>query len=201
MRNPEEERKDAVIGSLEGLGLSEGQMELATKYLNGESKACDLGIQTRVAFTPPKSEEILKVIDRMERHQEFEMEGRYLELLYQIFGVGMVPAYNRAYGAIKYLPARQRVALEATRTYRFRTYGYGTFKGILQISSDREILRAAMADTEKTAGGPDFCILTAMFYEGPQNKLWDGKSIVSAKQAAPTNKPAEKGVLNSLYSP
>ena len=201
MRNPEEERKDAMLGSLEDLGLSEQQLELATKYVNGESKSCDLGIKTKQQITNPRDEQIFKVIERLERHKESEMEARYLEILYQIFGVNMVPAYNRAYSAIKYLPPRQRVALEATRTYRNRTYGYGTFKGILQITGDREILRAAMEDTDKIAGGPDFSILTAMFYDGPQNKPWDGKSIVRARQTTPEmneNKPAEKGLFGFL---
>ena len=198
MRNPEEDRKDAVIGSLEDLGLSEQQMELATKYLNGESKSSELGIQTKIAFAMPRDERIIKVVDRLMHHKELEMAGRYMEILYQIFGVNVLPAYNRAFGVSKYLPVRQRVALEATRTYRNKTYGYGTFKGILQITNDRDVLRAAMEDTDKIAGGPDFCILTAMFYEGPQNKLWDGKPILSPKQTAPVSKPAEKGVLGFL---
>ena len=69
MRNPEEERKDAVYASFEDCGLTEQQIELATKYVNGEIPSCDLGITQKQTFTlgqgmQPRDENIQKIADR-----------------------------------------------------------------------------------------------------------------------------------------
>ena len=202
MRNPEEERKDAVYASFEDCGLSEQQIEMATKYVNGEIPSCDLGITQKQTFTlgqgmQQRDENIQKIADRLERHKQFEMAGRYIEIMYQIFGTSMYNVYYQVMQARKFIPAKTRVALEVTLATRHHSVGYASYRAILQITTDRNILRAAMEDTDKSAGGPDFIILTAMFYDGPENKRWDGKPVWMARQAQ-ESRPAEKGVLGFL---
>ena len=194
MRNPQEDRKDSVLESLEDCGLSSEQTELARKYLEGETGTCDLGIQTRLVYTSgngaqPRDQKIEKCLERLERHKEGELGGRYLELLFQIFGVSLSPLYFRTYSCRKYVSKERRIALEASHPYR-------SVRGLLQISDDREILRSAMKYTGKQADGADFFILSAMFSEGSSNKAWDGKPIGMSVPAE--EKTAEKGVLGFL---
>ncbi len=196
MRNPQEDRKDALLESLELCGLSAQQLEAAEKYVNGETKTCDLGITALSGYLSgakdaDREQKIEKCIERLERHKETETCKRYLEVLFQIFGVSMVSAYNRAYQSRMLLPAKIRVAFDAGAQGWGRGL-YCRFKNLLKITENREDLKAAMEYTEKSAGGQDYAILTAMFYDGPQNKIWDGKPVGGeAKQA-------EKGVLGFL---
>lgn len=202
MRNPEEERKDAVYASFADCGLSEQQIEMATRYVNGEIPSCDLGITQKQEFTrgqgmQQRDDNIQKIADRLERHKQYEMAGHYIEIMYQIFGTSMYSIYYQVMQARKFVPVKTRVALEVTLAARHHSVGYASYRAILQITTDREILRAAMEDTDKSAGGPDFIILTAMFYDGPENKRWDGKPVWAARQTQ-ENRPAEKGVLGFL---
>ncbi|MBR4731555.1 MAG: DUF4132 domain-containing protein [Lachnospiraceae bacterium] len=195
MRNPDEERKDSVISSLEECGLSEQQVELAKQYLDGKTATCDLGVQTKLVYTAgsgasPRDQKLEKCVEKLEKHKENEMAGRYVELLFQIFGVSLMPLYYHTYGARKYVPEVTRIALEASHAYR-------GVRSILQITDDREVLRAAMKYTEKVPDGADFAILTAMFLDGSQGKAWDGKPIGTSPASA-ENKQAEKGVLGFL---
>ena len=212
MRNPEEERRDAVYASFVDCGLSDRQVEMATKYVNGEAAVCDLGITQKLPFKNgngllPIAENVTKIADRLERHKEYEMGGRYIEILYQIFGANMYGAYGQIQEGRKFVPAKTRIALEATQAVRYHNLGYDTYKRLLAISSDRDILRAAMEYTDKSAGGTDFLILTAMFYGGPKDEHWDGKPIWAAKPNAAEKKPAEnltvenafRGLLGSLF--
>lgn len=203
MRNPEEERKDAVYASFEDCGLTEQQIELATKYVNGEIPSCDLGITQKQTFTlgqgmQPRDENIQKIADRLERHKQFDVAGRYIEIMYQIFGTSMYNAYYQIAEARKFVPVKTRIALEVTMAIRRHNFGYASYRGLLQITKDRNVLRDAMEDTDKSAGGPDFIILTAMFYDGPENGRWDGKPVWAQRQTVQENRPAEKGVLGFL---
>ena len=123
MRNPDEERKDTIISSLEDCGLSEQQVELAKQYLDGKTATCDLGVQTKLVYTAgsgasPRDQKLEKCVEKLEKHKENEMVGRYVELLFQIFGVSLMPLYYHIYGASKYVPEVTRIALEASHAYR-----------------------------------------------------------------------------------
>ena len=81
MRNPQEERKSALVESLEACGLSDEQLSRAEQYLNGEVKECALGIERQLVYKNYSGDTrdvmVCGCVDRLSRHKESELLVRY----------------------------------------------------------------------------------------------------------------------------
>ena len=181
MRNPEEERKKALVDSLEECGLGGTQLELAEKYLNEEIGTCDLKIEEKEVYQDPnfreRNQRLEKCFQRLYSHKETEVARRFFDLLFQIFGPNLGQLYFRLYWLHKSIPADQRIAIETTFSANAAGMGRtGLYKTLYAISEDREVLLKAMTYTDKQYLNSDFPILTAMFYSDDDGH-WDGKAV------------------------
>ena len=184
MRNPNEDRKEAVLESLRMCGLTGDQMTLAEEYMNGESDQCDLGISNTIAFLAQgnleRNDMINKCLERLNRHGEDESIRRYFDLLFQIFGLETRELYAKNLWINKMLDADKLVAIRVTQLLETRwSYGHADLWGsILSITTDRCVMKKALSYTNKEDQylPAEFCILSAMFYDKTSEE-WDQKPI------------------------
>ena len=178
MRNPQEERKSALVESLEACGLSDEQLSLAEQYLNGEVKECALGIERQLVYKNYSGDTrdvmVCGCVDRLSRHKESELLVRYFLLLFQIFGTSLQPLYSRMYSTKNLLPEDIQVALEATAFDGNSYYAHGGYWNLLRITDDREKLRKAISHVEGKPGNVVFYILSAFFHDLSSEKTENG---------------------------
>lgn len=188
MRNPAEDRKDALVESLEGCGLSEEQLEKAEKFLRGEAGVCDLGMETCMPYegtnAADRNKKMEKCFERLVKHKEEDLLKRYFEVVFQIFGVNLHPLYGRLYQSKSFIPGAKRIALQATQYAKSSWYGAGSYKNLLLATEKRELLLEAMTYTDKQYCNTDFIILTALFYGGMNEKPWNGKGLGEEAQTS-----------------
>ena len=194
MRNPEEERRKALLECLEECGLDGNRLELAEKYLNEEIEVCDLKLEEKEVYLdstrPERSQRLEKCFQRLYSHKETEVARRFFDLLFQIFGVNLSQLYFRLYWLHKSIPADVRIAIEATFYGNAGMGRTGIYKTLYATSEDREIFVKAMTYTDKKYLNSDFPILTALFYNGSDG-LWDGKAVWEHESAG-------NGVLQAI---
>ena len=197
LRNPEEDRRSAMVESLEECGLSQEQVEKADKYISGETNTCDLGIQEIAVYVDQsftaRNADIDKCFQRLSKHKEYDIAARYFSVLFQIFGVNLEPLYYRNYSIHKILPADIRLAIEATHCYYGNGMGrVGSYKNFSVITEDKKEILKAMKLTSKKNCNADFALMSVLFYDGMKSSAWNGKAVF--EPATPDN----KGVLQVL---
>ncbi len=181
MRNPADDRKEAVADSLRMCGLFNDQIEKAQKYLNGEISDCDLGITQKQAFhgvgTDERNSAIRKCFERLEKHGETDLINRYFELLFQIFGLEVSTLYMRNFGLRKSIATDKQVVLATKGILESNWIPSAIWDNILKVTEDRDAMKNALTYTKRQYPEVDFCILSVMFYGGANDSGWDGRPI------------------------
>ena len=167
MRNPADDRKEALADSLRMCGLFNDQIEKAQKYLNGEISDCDLGITQKQSFhgvgTDERNSAIRKCFERLEKHGETDLINRYFELLFQIFGLEVSILYMRNFGLRKSIATDKQVVLATKGILESNWISSAIWDNILKVTEDRDAMKNALTYTKRQYPEVDFCILSIMF--------------------------------------
>ena len=200
MRNPVDDRKDALVDSLRMCGLYNDQLEKAQKYVNGEIAECDLGIAQKQAYfgvgTDERNAAIRKCFERLSRHGEKDLINRYFELLFQIFGLDISELYMRDFGLQQNVEKDKRVVLSTKGILEAKWRRSGIRENILAITEDRNVMKKALTYTKRQYPEVDFCILSTMFYGGKSDLLWDGLPVY---EGAEEKKGLFQKLTNGLF--
>ena len=124
MRNPADDRKNMMLDILGQCGLTSDQLRMAEQYINGETDHCDLKVSNvlPMGWNDPITEQVMKCLDRLEKHSEVDHAIRFFELCFQIFGMNSEFVFFRNTNLLKNVDEVKKIALEAVTYHGDHNY-------------------------------------------------------------------------------
>ena len=163
MRNPADDRKNMMLDILGQCGLTSDQLRMAEQYINGETDHCNLKVSNvlPMGWNDPITEQVMKCLDRLEKHSEVDHAIRFFELCFQIFGMNSEFVFFRNTNLLKNVDEVKKIALEAV-TYH-GDHNYYASKSLDKC--DKEKLYKAWEYIQKEDTLSKLALLSILFSE------------------------------------
>lgn len=182
MRSTKEMQLEKMLDCLYLIGLTEEQVEMAERYLTGETKTFELERKEKRnagKLDKDKIDKVRKQFEKLTKDKMYEAYAKFFGILFEMFGVSMkefIDKYSIHYiirdnERLKYMPKAEFIAVYGEMAGNSLHFiDERTFKDILMIAEhDNVVLERAMLElsNQDTSNGR-LVLMAAYFIQNPK---------------------------------